>query len=90
MGATPEEAVHLYRQIWYYTAGEILIRVRRERRLDEAESPTYREKAFARLDPGIHPRLAALSERWSDLTAEDTYVDGLRALVDGALQRSGD
>jgi AcrR family transcriptional regulator len=89
-GLDPEEAVHLYRQIWYYTAGEILIRARRDRRRDEGERPTYREEAFAHLDPGTHPRLAALADRWGELTEKDTYVDGLGALVDGALARSGE
>jgi AcrR family transcriptional regulator len=82
LGATPEEAVHLYRQIWYYTAGEILIRARREA---AGDGPTYRTEVFAGLDPETHPRLAALGERWPELTAQDTYVDGLRALIDGAL-----
>lgn len=85
LGATPERAVHLYRQIWYYTAGEILIRARRAGQESDAERTTYRAEVFARLDPETHPRLAALGDRWLDLTAEDTYAEGLRALVDGAL-----
>jgi hypothetical protein len=60
LGATPEEAVHLYRQI-------------------------CREEVFGRLDPETHPRLTALGGRWPQLTSQDTYVEGLRALVDGAL-----
>ncbi|MFC5099570.1 hypothetical protein [Kibdelosporangium philippinense] len=31
-GRTPDEAVHVYRSIWYYTAGEIMIRARSARR----------------------------------------------------------
>jgi AcrR family transcriptional regulator len=84
LGATPEGAVHLYRQVWYYTAGEILVRARRAGR-ESKEGATYREQVFAGLDPDTHPRLAALGDRWTDLTAEDTYVEGLRALIDGAL-----
>jgi hypothetical protein len=68
LGATPEQAVHLYRQVWYYTAGEILIRVRRACRGNQT-----------------HPCLAALGDSWTELTAQDTYVEGLRALIDGAL-----
>jgi hypothetical protein len=85
LGATPEQAVHLYRQVWYYTAGEILIRARRASRESEVDGATYREEVFARLDPATHPRLAALGDHWTELTARDTYVEGLRSLIDGAL-----
>ncbi|MCX5078049.1 hypothetical protein OG321_36990 [Streptomyces sp. NBC_00424] len=34
-------------------------------------------------DPGELPRLARVADHWAPLTAEDTYLDGLRALVDG-------
>jgi len=84
-GADPERAVHLYRQIWYYTAGEILIRARRSRRHGEIEGPTFREQALARLDPDLYPRLSAVADRWPELTAEDTYAAGLRALIGAAL-----
>jgi AcrR family transcriptional regulator len=84
-GADAEAAVHLYRHIWYYTAGEILIRARRTRRQDRLGGPTYRDQAFARLDPDAYPHLAGLASRWASLTSQDTYEQGLRALVDGAL-----
>lgn len=84
-GADAEAAVHLYRHIWYYTAGEILIRARRTRRQDQLDGPTYRDQALARLDPDAYPHLAGLAGRWASLTSQDTYEQGLRALVDGAL-----
>ncbi len=84
-GADPEAAVHLYRHIWYFTAGEILVRARRTRRHVALDRPTYREQAFAELDPATYPRLSGLGSRWADLTAQDTYARGLRALVAGAL-----
>jgi AcrR family transcriptional regulator len=87
-GATPEAAVRLYRHIWYYTAGEILIRARRTRRHDQRDGPAYRDRAFARLDPAAYPRLSSLADRWPDLTSEDTYAHGLRALIDGLLPAS--
>lgn len=31
------------------------------------------------------PHLAALADRWPELTARDTYAQGLRAFVDGLL-----
>ncbi|MEU8634138.1 TetR family transcriptional regulator [Amycolatopsis sp. NPDC048633] len=84
-GRTPEQAVDLYRGIWYYTAGEILIRVRAERRRASEGRPSYRDTVFAGLDESRFPSLAALGSRWPELTARDTYAPGLRALVDGLL-----
>ncbi|MFF0219697.1 TetR/AcrR family transcriptional regulator [Streptomyces vinaceus] len=84
-GLSPERAVHAYRAIWYYTAGEILVRTTAARRRTDADRPTYREQVFADLDPGELPRLAQVADQWAPLTAEDTYLDGLRALVDGLL-----
>ncbi len=66
-GADPEAAVHLYRHIWYFTAGEILVRARRTRRHVALDRPTYREQAFAELDPATYPRLSGLGSRWADL-----------------------
>ncbi|MEU1375943.1 TetR/AcrR family transcriptional regulator [Streptomyces triculaminicus] len=83
-GLSPERAVHGYRAIWYYTAGEIVVRTTAAlRRTDDR--PTYRERVFADLDPSELPRLAQVADHWSSLTAEDTYLDGLRALVEGFL-----
>ncbi|MEU2795518.1 TetR/AcrR family transcriptional regulator [Streptomyces sp. NPDC059164] len=84
-GLSSERAVHGYRAIWYYTAGEIVVRVTAARRRTDDDRPTYREQVFADLDPSELPRLAQVAEQWSPLTAKDTYLDGLRALVDGLL-----
>jgi hypothetical protein len=84
-GADPEAAVHLYRHIWYYTAGEILIRANRTNRTAEREGPS---EAFARIDPGEYLQLAKLARRWVSLMSQDTYAEGLRALVDSVLPDS--
>ncbi|CAL9569482.1 hypothetical protein SUDANB174_04765 [Streptomyces sp. enrichment culture] len=84
-GLTPEQAVRAYRSIWYYTAGELVVRAAAARRRAADARPTYRERVFADLDPAALPRLAALGPRWGELTAEDTCAVGLRALVDGLL-----
>jgi AcrR family transcriptional regulator len=84
-GAEPDAAVHLYRHIWYYTAGEILIRANRTRQQEQLDGPSYRDQVFARLDPAAYPRLTDLASRWGSLTSQDTYAQGLRALLDGAL-----
>ncbi|MEU0743327.1 TetR/AcrR family transcriptional regulator [Streptomyces sp. NPDC006134] len=84
-GLPPERAVHGYRAIWYYTAGEMVARAAAARRRAEDGRTTYREQVFAELDPESLPRLAQVADRWAALTAEDTYLDGLRALVDGLI-----
>ncbi|MFC8068404.1 MULTISPECIES: TetR/AcrR family transcriptional regulator [unclassified Streptomyces] len=86
-GLSPERAVHGYRAIWYYTAGEIVVRTTAARRRTGDGRPTYREQVFDGLDADELPRLAEVAGRWASLTAEDTYLDGLRALVDGLLAR---
>ncbi|KJS61539.1 TetR/AcrR family transcriptional regulator [Streptomyces rubellomurinus] len=86
-GLTPEQAVHGYRSLWYYTAGEIVVRATAARRRADSDRATYREQVFAGLDPAELPRLARLGARWADLTAEDTYPAGLRALLTGLLAR---
>ncbi|MEU3404593.1 TetR/AcrR family transcriptional regulator [Streptomyces sp. NPDC006670] len=84
-GLPLDRAVHGYRAIWYYTAGEIVVRATAARRRADDDRTTYREQVFAELDPGELPRLAQAAGRWAELTAEDAYEDGLRALVDGLL-----
>ncbi|MER7208841.1 TetR/AcrR family transcriptional regulator [Streptosporangium sp. NPDC000239] len=86
-GLTPEQAVHAYRSVWYYTAGEIIIRAAGRRRAAE-DRPTHRERVFADLDREALPRLASIGGRWTALTAEDTYRQGLEALVGGLLPRA--
>ncbi|MEV6646988.1 TetR/AcrR family transcriptional regulator [Amycolatopsis sp. NPDC051371] len=83
-GLGPERAVELYRNVWYYTVGEILVRVRAGRRAGE-ERPRYRDTVFAGLDATEFPSLAAIGERWPELTVRDTFSRGLRAFVDGLL-----
>ncbi|MEV7184103.1 TetR/AcrR family transcriptional regulator [Kitasatospora sp. NPDC093102] len=84
-GLSPERAVQGYRAIWYYTAGEIMVRATAARRRATDDRPTHRQQVFADLDPEQLPRLGQLAGRWAPLTAQDTYRDGLGALVDGLL-----
>ncbi|MFB7718449.1 TetR/AcrR family transcriptional regulator [Nocardia sp. NPDC056100] len=83
-GLTPEDAVHAYRSIWYYTAGELIVRTASSRRTT-ADGNAFRDKVFADLDPESLPRLAELGNRYVSLAATDTYERGLRALVAGLL-----
>ncbi|MFI6867359.1 TetR/AcrR family transcriptional regulator [Nocardia sp. NPDC050406] len=85
-GGTEADAVYAYRSIWYYTAGELIIRATARRPADGRT--TFREKVFADLDAEELPRLAALGERYPGLAALDTYECGLRALVAGLFPTS--
>ncbi|ADP81615.1 regulatory protein TetR [Pseudofrankia inefficax] len=85
-GCSPEQAVDLYRSIWYYTAGEILIRATRGRDRPDSSRPGSRDDRIRAVDAAELPHLAALADRWASLTSRDTYALGLRSLVDGFLQ----
>src|SRR5262249_54429585 len=84
-GCSAEQAVELYRSVWYYTVWEILVRANAARRRAEDERLIYRDALLASLDPVQFPQLAGLAERWPILVVRDTYARGLRALVDGML-----
>ena len=79
---TSDQTVHLFRAVWYYTVGEILVRARSDGR--RPPDQTF----FGSLDPSQLPRLAGIGNRWPALAAQDTYPQGLRALVDGLLARA--
>ncbi|GCD96198.1 TetR family transcriptional regulator [Embleya hyalina] len=84
-GCTPEEAVDLYRSVWYFTVGEILVRANAERRRADPQRPNRRDAVLGEADPARLPHLAALADRWPALVSRNTYPQGLRALVDGLL-----
>lgn len=81
-GCTPEQAVGLFRSVWYYTVGEILVR-------QPDRPPAASPQPLAALDPSRHPHLAAIGDQWPKLAMRDTYAEGLEALVDGLLARAG-
>jgi hypothetical protein len=62
-----------------------VVRTTAARRRTDDDRPAYRDRVFADLDPGELPRLAQVADHWAPLTAGDTYLDGLRALVEGLL-----
>lgn len=84
-GCTPEQAVEVFRSIWYYTVGEILVRARTARvRHGDPPQPGF----LGDVDPGRLPQLAALGDRWPVIAARDGYAEGLVAFVDGLLTRA--
>jgi AcrR family transcriptional regulator len=86
-GCTPPQAVDLYRNVWYYTIGEILVRAHSHHRRATDERPTYRDTLFGDLDATRLPNIAAVANHWPELTARDTYAKGLEAFVNGLLAR---
>jgi len=80
-GCTPEQAVDVFRSVWYYTVGEILVRVHSARRDVLGPAAGFRTQ----FDAGRVPRLAAVGGRWHELAARDTYPEALRAFVTALL-----
>lgn len=87
-GCTPVQAVGLFRSIWYYTVGEILVRAHSTHGPAGGEQAARRETFFSGLDPDRLPRLSAVGGRWPELAARDTYAEGLEAFVDGLLAQA--
>ncbi|MFJ6215706.1 TetR/AcrR family transcriptional regulator [Streptomyces sp. NPDC092296] len=83
-GCTPEQSVDVFRSIWYYTVGEILVRAHTARRQNGEKLPVFRTS----FDASQVPHLAAVSDRWRALSVRDTYPQGVRAFVDGLLARA--
>lgn len=84
-GCTPEQAVYVFRSIWYYTVGEILVRAHSAHRPPVAEQPA---PYFTDVDAARMPHLVALGGQWQTLAAQDTYAQGLQAFVDGLLAQT--
>ncbi|MGW7078173.1 TetR/AcrR family transcriptional regulator [Streptomyces sp. NPDC054871] len=83
-GCTPEQSVDVFRGLWYYTVGEVLVRAHSARRNAAGQPFAYRDD----LDPSQVPHLAAIGVRWAALAARDIYPQGLRAFVDGLLAQA--
>jgi AcrR family transcriptional regulator len=80
-GCTPAQAVDVFRSLWYFTAGEILVRARSARE----RAPAHPDGFFGGLDPARMPHLTAIGAEWPAMAARDTYPEALRAFVDGLL-----
>ncbi|WFB05777.1 TetR/AcrR family transcriptional regulator [Streptomyces sp. LX-29] len=86
-GCTPDQAIVVFRSVWYYTVGEILVRAHSRRRPDDGRFVPV-GTVPSNIDPSQVPRLAAIGHRWAAVVAQDTYPQGLRALVDGLLAQA--
>jgi AcrR family transcriptional regulator len=88
-GCTPAQSVHVFRSLWYYTVGEILVRTHSARRRPGKDHPLPSTPTFVGFDPDAVPHLSAIGGRWTAYTARDTFRDGLAAFVDGLLANPG-
>ncbi|MDX2295527.1 TetR/AcrR family transcriptional regulator [Streptomyces roseofulvus] len=85
-GHTLEDAVYVYRTIWFTIVGDLIIRANGNQRRGRATGPTYEDQVVAGLVSGTHPRLAAVADRWAELNGRDTHREGLTAVIDGLLR----
>jgi AcrR family transcriptional regulator len=87
-GCTPAQAVFLFRSIWYYMVGEILIRVHSAYKWAEEEHLPGADESAGGLGFSHLPHLAEIGEQWGKLAWQDTFPQGLRAFVDGLLAQA--
>ncbi len=88
-GCSTKRAVDVFRSVWYYTVGEILVRAHSTPPGKTAARPAPHNPSFSAFDATELPHLAGIGKRWPQLAARDTYREGLEAIVDGLLARWG-
>lgn len=86
-GCTLEQAVDVFRSLWYFTIGEVLVRAHSSRGQADGEHLVQRA-TFHNLESPRLPRLSAVASRWRALSARDIYRQGLEAFVDGLLAQA--
>ncbi|MEU7143683.1 TetR/AcrR family transcriptional regulator [Nocardia sp. NPDC046473] len=84
-GCTLEEAVDVYRTIWYYIVGDLIVRASRDRRRARLAASSATELGIAELELAELPTLATIGDQWADLTSRDIHRKSLAALVNGLL-----
>lgn len=81
-GCTPDRAVDVFRGIWYFTVGEILVRAHSaSRRVDVIRT----DDVFGNLDAAEQPHLATIGGQWPAIAERDIYPQTLQVIVDGLL-----
>lgn len=85
-GCTQSQAVYLFRSLWFYTVGEILVRAHSPGGVDLSRYPdgTF----FHGADMAKLPHLAAIGNSWIEIENRDTFRQGLAAFVDGLLAQA--
>jgi AcrR family transcriptional regulator len=85
-GLTLDSSAVLYRLVWQYTVGELILQASAEGRTTPKTSPVLR--TIASEAPPRLPHLTNAAPHWQALRTRSIYIDGLTALIDGYLQRS--
>lgn len=88
-GLTPEQAIHAYRTIWYVVYGALVFRRAEARRAADPGRRRFFPTFVTEEDATELPRLAALSDRWEEVTAQYDVAGQLAAVVDGLLGQRG-
>ncbi|HWS34846.1 MAG TPA: helix-turn-helix domain-containing protein [Actinoplanes sp.] len=83
-GCDVDEAVFVYRTLWFYILGDLVIRVAGARRRARSAA-VHQDAVVAGLTTQTHPRLTEVAGRWPELNARDTHRAGLAAMVRGLL-----
>ncbi|MFG2004027.1 TetR/AcrR family transcriptional regulator [Spirillospora sp. NPDC048911] len=86
-GCTPLQAVDVFRSIWYYTVGEILVRAHTDSRRADVGAADF-DFSLRDLDPSRFPQLAAIGDQWPARASLDIYPQVLAILVDGLLAQA--
>jgi len=81
-GCTRAQAVDVFRNLWYYTIGEIFVRA------SSSGRPVPKTPFFDGIDESELPHLAAVGDEWPVLASRDIYPEGLRAFVEGLLSQA--
>jgi AcrR family transcriptional regulator len=86
-GCTHEQAIIIFRALYYYTAGEILVRAHTARAQADEGHITHRFDVDNLNNPRL-PTLAALRHQWGEVAARDTFAQCFEAFVDGLLAQT--
>lgn len=93
-GCTADQAILVFRNVWYFTVGEILVRAHTRQRRSEAAGDEgdalfgAADPAIASRDADVLPSLVRVGPLWSEVAQRDTFAHGLEAVVDGLLAQA--
>ncbi|WP_439959616.1 TetR/AcrR family transcriptional regulator [Streptomyces luteocolor] len=87
-GMSQAEAVRAYRTIWHCVYGDLAFRRAMERRAADPERRRHFPDLLTDADAAELPHLAALADRWTELTEDYDASGQLGAVIDGLLART--
>ncbi|MFD0550963.1 TetR/AcrR family transcriptional regulator [Streptomyces rectiviolaceus] len=84
-GLTPAQSVAAYRTIWHCVYGDLVFRQAMARRAEEPDRRRHFPDMITEADAEELPHMAALADRWLELTADYDVSTQLGAVIDGLL-----